>query len=151
MNIVMDISQLEIDNIIFLETKKNIIVDGNFTKIIYSDPFITFNGIYINLPIIFNNLDKNIIKNNIFFNPSNNFLFIKNIMHIEEQIIEQYKKEFYIQKNSNLSLYNQLKLGKIKLYKEYNNNNNNHDMNIVLKISGIWETINEVGIAYKFL
>lgn len=146
----MDIIQLEIDNIIFLETKKNIIVDGNFTKIIYSDQNITFNGIYINLPIIFNINDKTIIKNNIFFNPINNIQIIKNILYIEEQIIEKYKKEFNVQKNNNLSLYNQLKLGKIKLYKEYNNNNYSNS-NIVLKFSGIWETVNEVGIAYKFL
>jgi hypothetical protein len=78
---------------------------------------------------------------------------MKEITHLEEQIIKYYKKEMNIQKMVNSSLYNQLKTGKIKIYKDYNDGmaQTGVNMNIVLKISGVWETTYEIGIAYKFL
>lgn len=152
MNIVIDISQIECMNFVFLEKKKNNIVDGYFTKIIYSDPFITFHNIYINFPIHYNYVDKIVVKNNFFFNTSQNMELIKNITYLEEQIIEYYKKEFHIQKKNNLSLFNQLKSGRIKIYKEYNDEiRHDERTSIILKISGIWETNNDIGIAFKFL
>jgi hypothetical protein len=155
MNIILDISQIETMNFVFLEKKKNIIVDGYFTKIIYSDPFVTLNSIYIYFPIQFQYVDKNVVKNIVFFTPSQNMTLMKEITQLEEQIIKYYKKEMNIQKMNNSSLYNQLKTGKIKIYKEYNNETVQSNMmvnsNMVLKISGVWETTHEIGIAYKFL
>lgn len=140
-------------DIVFLEKKKNIIIDGHFTKINYSDPFMTLNNICIYFPIQFNYVDKTLVKNNIFFNPSQNIELIKNMAHLEEQMIEYYKKEFNIKKNNNLSLYNQLKSGRLKIYKEYNHEikRSIERTSIILKISGIWETNNDIGIAFKFL
>ena len=205
MNFILDISQIDYMNFIFLEKKKNIIVDGYFTKIIYSDSFIRLNNIYLNIPIQFQYIDKTIFKNNIFFNYSQNNTLIKNISNLEEELIESYKKEFNVKKNSVLSLNNQMKTGKIKIYKEYSNDSNenrrlsssslseahssnsdcrrsgvvdgtetrnsgvedgrvcrNNDISsipfrlkpntsIILKISGLWETNIEIGIAFKFI
>ena len=250
MNIIIDISQIEYMNFVFLEKKKNIIVDGYFTKIIYSDPFVTFNNIYINCPIQIQYISNDSsVKNSVFFNTSHNIGVIKMITKLEEQIIESYKKRdfsnsslFYrnidsvhqvennfhtktseqasssgdsqllqtlsshssspeinriteprrgavvlqnvtpngstflqplinenntndssitsnrhYKKNNNLSLYNQLKSGKIKLFREYNMEEVDqkiielNNIHIVLKISGIWETNNDIGIAFKFL
>ena len=83
-------------DIVFLEKKKNIIIDGHFTKINYSDTFMTLNNICIYFPIQYNYVDKTVVKNNIFFNPSQNMELIKNITYLEEQMIEYYKKEFHI-------------------------------------------------------
>lgn len=139
-------------DIVFLEKKKNIIIDGHFTKINYSDTFMTLNNICIYFPIQYNYVDKTVVKNNIFFNPSQNMELIKNITYLEEQMIEYYKKEFHIQKKNNLSLFNQLKSGRIKIYKEYNHETRQDERtSIILKISGIWETNNDIGIAFKFL
>lgn len=52
MNIVFDISQLKTENVFLLNKKRNTLIDGFFTKIIYSNEFISTNGIYILLPFI---------------------------------------------------------------------------------------------------
>ena len=43
-------NQFDIKNIGFLESKKNIIFDGKFTKLIYSDNYLTMNGIFFKFP-----------------------------------------------------------------------------------------------------
>jgi hypothetical protein len=50
MNVGIDIKQFVINNSIFLETKRNILMDGIFTKILYSMGIVSINGIYIVLP-----------------------------------------------------------------------------------------------------
>lgn len=194
MNFVLDNYQIDEKNISFLETKKNNIIDGNFTKIIYKDTFVTVNGIYLLFPITITNVDKSNGKTNVFFNPkvASNTLIINHISDIESKIINCYKQEYNVSYKRNMStLFNLLYNGKIKLYKEINHNpsrvihhsalrmsnlenvtfnsfgvkrveplessTNMCDLNrqrcnkIVLKISGIWETTNEIGITYKFL
>lgn len=154
MNFVLDFSQIEIKNIHFLDTKRNIIIDGNFTKLIYLDPNVTINGIYILFPIEISNFDKTINKHNITFSLESeyNTKIIKQVLELEKKIIEQYKLEYGIHKIASNILYNQLNSGKIKLYKE--NNSFLKDITsykIILKISGIWETNHEYGITYKFI
>jgi hypothetical protein len=148
MNIVLDHNQFNIENVHFMEKKKNIIIEGFFTKIIYFDQFVTLNAIYIQFPIQYN---EKIINNYIFFNPLNNMGLIKKIAQIEEEIANYFREEFNITKPIVLALYNQLYSGKIKVFKDYNRENNSSHSRFVLKISGIWENHREVGIAYKFL
>lgn len=52
MNIVLHHSQFSIQNVCFLEKRKNIIVDGTFTKITYSDENMCMNGIYLYFPFL---------------------------------------------------------------------------------------------------
>jgi len=245
MNIILDINSIEIKNVSFLESKKNIIVNGKFTRLMYSNSFLTMSGLYISFPInlhnVNNNNDTNIfnipktntlfeetnnelqsLKNIVFFNINNpnNINIIKQICELEYKLLNYYKLEFLslpINNNNNKSfsliLNKQLNIGKIKLYKEINSvqtNNffkekcnsqlffssknddlmkisstsslpppppgftninyfgfyNNSYKNIfeekskistqkktyiVLKISGIWETKDEIGLTYKFL
>lgn len=148
MNIVIEHSQFDIKDVHFMDKKKNIIIDGFFTKIIYFDQSVTLNAIYINFPIQYN---EKILNNYIFFNPLNNILFIKKIAQLEEDIMNYFREEYNITKPIVLTLYNQLYSGKIKVFKEYNKDNNLANSRIVLKISGIWENNREIGIAYKFL
>ena len=61
MNISIDLPKVTLPNVYFLDKKTNIIMDGNFTKILYSNDCFTMNGLYILFPIesfnIFVNLD----------------------------------------------------------------------------------------------
>jgi hypothetical protein len=41
--------------------------------------------------------------------------------------------------------------GNIKLYKEYNNKQEKSCCKIIIKISGIWENEEQVGLTYKFM
>jgi hypothetical protein len=157
MNIVLDtISQIDIKNISFLETKRNIIVDGNFTKIIYSDICVTMNGIFAKFPLKITDMDSNMNKNIVAFNPNimHNYSMIKTLAEIENKIIDYYNHEYGINNKCVYILLNQLLTGKIKLYREGSEKDMNRHgeiPNVIIKISGVWETNDEVGITYKFL
>ena len=50
MNIAYKLEQLNLQNLFFMDSKKNIIMDGKFTKVLYSDDLITTNGISMIIP-----------------------------------------------------------------------------------------------------
>ena len=50
MLLVVHPKELKIESINFLETRNNILMDGTFTKIIYSNYDIILNGIYLRIP-----------------------------------------------------------------------------------------------------
>jgi hypothetical protein len=158
MNIVLDTNKFSINYIYFLEKKKNIIIDGNFTKIIFSNQYFTMNCIYIKFPVELTKIEKNDNKNSIFYNPynPNNLITIQDFTKIEFNIIEFYKKMNGCHKKVVPSLSKQLYSGIIKIYNMYRdykeiiiNNSNNNNNQYIIKISGIWETNNEIGITYK--
>lgn len=200
MNLACNISDFEIENTFFLDIKQNIIIDGTFTKIIYSTSNVSFNGIYLIFPITdsknitkissiiplitkrdgpfivnrtFNDwkrgdsLIKNIGKYHILsFSILNqhNINIIKELNRIEHTIIEYAKDFFNINKINIYSLRNQLKQGNIKIYNSHSDkvclfnehttsfvNEFEYNNNIIIKISGIWENDQNIGITYKFL
>ena len=51
MNLLCDVSMFQVNHIFFLDTKKNMVIDGKFTKIVYSDSVVSLNGLYIYCPI----------------------------------------------------------------------------------------------------
>ena len=148
MNLVLDINNIDIINVSFLEKKDNTIVEGIFSKIIYTDEFVTLNGIFIDFPLEIVHTDKMINKNYLFFTLQSNYNIISKIQELETKLIDCYNIEKNICKKNVFNLYNQLISGKIKIYNNAYNSKNNH---IVLKISGLWETTNEIGITYKFI
>lgn len=153
MNIIFDYKELKIDNIFFLETKKNILMDGNFTKLIYSDELVTINGIYLTFPIQTHSNNK--LANKKFINfqiqNSNNYSIIKELSNIENSLLSYYKKLYNCNKTPYYILNEQLNHGNIKIYREMNHHIENSKNNFIIKISGIWEDINSFGIAYKFI
>lgn len=153
MNIVFDITSFQLINLIFLESKRNIIMDGTFTKIIYSNQSLSLNSIYFYLPIELQSIDK--IGNKYFlkFFPSSaiNMPIVQELSKIEYKIIEYYKQINHINKKTTCLLTKQLYSGNLKIYRDYNEYNSKINKNIqyIIKISGIWETYNEIGITYK--
>jgi hypothetical protein len=73
---------------------------------------------------------------------------IKTLVEIEYNLLKYYKQFYNVYKNVIYNINNQLVNGKIKLYRE---EIPSHKTKIILKISGIWENVNEIGITYKFL
>lgn len=151
MTLVLNSGNINIENIHFLEPKKNIIIDGNFTKILYADDDVSINGIYILCPLVFNKDDKS-TKSTLSFQPNHpvNIEFIKKMRELENQILQYYNTLSINEKKINATLYNQLTGGKIKIYSNYLDIDFSHSV-IILKISGVWETNYEVGITYKLL
>jgi hypothetical protein len=58
MKLVFKNFDINYQNISFAKIKKNIIIEGSFTRIIYSDTFVTINGIYILTPLLFLNCNS---------------------------------------------------------------------------------------------
>jgi hypothetical protein len=159
MNLIINLKNFKLENVFFLDTKENIIMDGNFTKIIYSNEWYVMNGIYIELSLSSFYVEKIMNKDYLRFNPlfETNINIIKEISKLENKLLEYYKKIFNVNNKINLLLTRQLRIGNLKIFKEYtkmNQNqqlNHNNNKNYILKISGIWENYNEIGITYKLL
>jgi hypothetical protein len=134
MNIAIDIKQFDPAYISFSDIKKNNIINGEFSKIIYGDANITFNGLYIYFQVIPNHIVSYIDtdertdelgaggrKNHysIFYLDSNNFnlTIVNELSAIEHNIIEYYKDLYKINKASVYQLKTQLQTGNIKIYK----------------------------------
>jgi hypothetical protein len=153
----LDTNKFILKNMFFLDTKTNIIMDGNFTKIIYSDENFIMNGIYILFPIEHNGIEKIMNKTQIRFNPflQYNQLIINDFSKIEKKILEYYKQTHNCNCKISLLINRQMMIGFMKTNKEYGNNNkflineNKKKSQYVLKISGIWETKDEIGLTYK--
>lgn len=152
----INLQQFDYEHIIICEAIKNsIILYNNFYKLLYSNEFVTFNGIYLLLNFKY----THIIKDKIFFDISNNVDIIDKINNIEYKILDILN----IKKEKQLKLKDFLKNGIIKFsYSEYNeidNNfiklkklkNDNNIENFILKISGIWENKDNIGITFKII
>jgi len=153
MNISVDLQKLLLSNIYFSDKKRNMIMDGNFSKIMYSNEWFTMNGLYILFPIDMFGIEKRNNKSMLKYNPysNNNLSIIQEFSRLENRIIDYYKITY----NSNLRnsnfLSRQLYSGIMKLYKELSSVENENPTQYILKISGIWESLNEIGITYKLI
>ena len=153
MNFIINMNHFQIENLHLFEKKKNIVIDGIFTKMIYSDKLLSMNGIYLSFPLELN-LNQNTYNNkNVFFYSytRNNDNYIKELSNIETNIINYYKYFYNVNKENSMVLKKQLQSGFFKLYREQTNEKKNGNVKFVLKISGIWETKNEIGITFKLL
>ena len=151
MNIIHDVSQIQLKNVFLLDSKKNIILDGKFTKITLSDELFTTNGIYISAPINLSIVDRLMNKSLLKFPIINkqNMKLIVDLSQIEQSIVEYYKHLSNSNKMTVLSLSDNMKNGSVKLYREYFSNHSSK--NYVVKISGVWEDQTRIGLTYKFM
>jgi len=141
------IEQYNDEYVFFSESiKNNIIKDGYFIRIIYSNELFSLNGIYINIDFVFTYIEKYYNKIRCLFdiNININRHFMGLIKNVEYNIL---KKVDIKNKTPQYKLYDQIKSGEIKIYDDNVNANYNK---IVLKITGVWETSNQYGITYKF-
>lgn len=135
--IAVDISDICYRNIFIMPSIKNTLIqEGLFYKLLYSNDLFTLNGIYIKLDLN----DTNIGRDNIIYNVNTNMHIINRILDIEKYIlnnINSYKKKYY-------KIYEQIKQGNLRI-------NTENNLNIIIKISGIWENTNSLGISYKII
>jgi hypothetical protein len=151
MNIAYKLDQIETQNIYFLDSKKNIIMDGQFTKIIYSDAFLTTNGIAVLIPFASTSLDKTYNKSILKFNTgdSTNIRIINELTRLEQFILEYYKRTTHNTKVTTTTLTDHIWSGTVKVYRDITSIPSNPKY--VLKISGIWEDQTRIGLTYKFM
>jgi len=215
MNIAFDIHEITIDNSIrFLDKRNNTIMEGDFTKLVYSDHCITLNGLYVHFPVhiasspnlftpvpllthslavqsrdkerdketerdkerkvlppppgllypvdlSINSYKKSYTHPNklvVSFHPSHpkNASIMQDILLFEKSLIDYYKQYMGCSKTPTYSLKNQLLAGYMKFYRDTLTNtvstvSSPENVNYVIKISGVWETRDTVGLTYKLL
>jgi hypothetical protein len=138
------------DRIRLLDPKSNNILDGQFTKILYSDENVSLNGVYLDFPMVIrqNNSQDRCASTTLHFSlehPSNANL-MRQLMLFEKALLDLYCEDRQLQKVQQYSLKMQLAAGSIRIYKE-----GHSGLRYAVKISGIWETHAKVGITYKIV
>jgi len=190
MNFVIDPSSITnadiIQNIRFLEKKQNIIMQGEFTKIMYSLDVFTMNGVYLSCALVCmdttrrpetNPAVKSYNKHMIWFHPNSpvNLEVVRCFDQFEKQLLASYLDHASLyhgrfndssKKRIVYSLHNQFMMGYTKVYQDFisedvekMSSSGNTDLIASaaaksvysIKISGIWETADEIGITYKFI
>jgi len=154
MIITLDLPKFTLTNLFFLDTKKNMIMDGNFTKLLYSNEWFVMNGLYLLFPIEINSSEKLMNKTQIRFNPysQNNQHIVQDFAKVERKILEYYKQTRGANKKISILLHKQMASGIMKTSREFPNQNYSMDiekLQYVIKISGVWETREEMGLTYK--
>ena len=152
----INLQEFDYKHIIICEAIKNsIILYNNFYKLLYSNEFVTFNGIFILFHFNYNY----IIKDKIFFDISKNIDVIDRLNNIEYKILDIIN----VKKEKQLKLKDFLKNGIIKFsnsdYDEIDEtfiklkkiNEDTNIENFILKLSGIWENKDYIGITFKII
>lgn len=122
MNIfAIDLNTCDPNHFYFLEQNTNLIIDGTFSKIVYTAESFTINSIYIFIPDECNN----------------NF---NKLRQLEKQILSQYMKHSNTLKELVVGL-NTLLVGK----------KNHLFTKKLLKISGIWENETHFGLTFRWI
>ena len=151
MNIAYKLDQVNLQNLFFLDSKKNIIMDGKFTKILYSDDLLTTNGISVVIPFHNTTIDKTYNKTMLKFQTSDtiNIRIANELSRIEKYILEYYKQISNNTKSATTTLNDHIKNGNVKIYRDSIASTN--AKSVIIKISGIWEDQTRVGLTYKFM
>ena len=139
-----------------LDSKPNLIMNGNFTKINYTHPHFTMNGLFYSIPLA-SSFVENAAENTHFVHfdttVSANKAILDSIIKLEYEILHNYAAAAALIPNTKIMsryMYKQLSKGKIKINGE---NTVIHSKNnkIVLKISGVWENETEYGMTFRWV
>lgn len=151
MNVNINTTQFITHNVSWLDTKTNIIMEGNFTKICYITPEMTMNGLYIRFPIDVSTLEIMDDRTQMKFNPysNTNINIVKEFAKIEYKLLDNYLQTRQKPLKKIILLSKQLYSGFMKIYKENNQKFKPNNNSFYVKISGIWETCDECGLTYK--
>ena len=155
MNLVLKLKDITHNNIYFMELVKNTVMDNSdFIRINYSNSLFITNGIHLEFILNRVMLERYYSKYKCIYKLINNIPIIDELTKLENKILLSYIKTFSKEKyyKINYKLKEQLYSGSIKILSNGNINCNSSLGNkYILKISGVWDTGNEIGLTYKFL
>ena len=147
------INNLKKENIFLNEKQDNNILQGSdFYRIQYSDENITLNSIYLKYKFRNIKINKYFNKLKCLFPKKINEENKKKINNIEKTILDKYKP-FLINREQNFIINEQIIQNYIKIV--INDKNIDcekiRDLDVVLKISGIWVDKKKYGLTFRFL
>ena len=149
MNISINSFDFDIHNVSFLEPKKNILMEGYFTKINYLSQWFTMSGLFFYLPIKIKSIIKE--KSCIKFDPylPENHGFIQKFAAIENYLLDFYNSNKQLSFMKQTLLSKQLFNGTLKINYEDVDSIEPKETDFIIKVSGIWQNTKEIGITYK--
>lgn len=152
MNILINHFQFDTNNTFFMDKKKNIIVNGSFSRLLYSNSFFVMNGLHFEFPIVNYRIVNTNQNSELIFSPykESNLSYVSDFVKIENTLLTNYNMIYGTNKTFSGVLSKQLHSGNMKLYRNLQKKKM-HPTQLVIKISGIWETDNEIGLATKLL
>uniref|UniRef100_A0A6C0CQV4 Uncharacterized protein n=1 Tax=viral metagenome TaxID=1070528 RepID=A0A6C0CQV4_9ZZZZ len=152
MYITLDPEQLDTNNIVVSERNINNIMDNAyFYRIFYSDEYMNLNGIFIYFTLSNIKIEKYFNKIKCFFLGDDNNLIIEKIKNIEKEILEKFGNFNLQKKIPTYRIEEQIENKFIKLYSDVTETEKKQNIELILKISGIWEDDNKYGITFRFL
>ena len=140
MNALIKTPDFSKDNLSFLDTKPNTLISGLFTKINYSDAFLTMYGLYVNIPF-----ETNANKNNL------NVGIFRLLCDIEINILADYIK---FRKLDPEKINVAIKFGEYlqNRFEIVNTANNSEMAAAYIKVSGVWEnTTGNMGLSFRII
>ena len=145
MNVTIPIKKYNIDKVYFGEPIKNTIIENSvFRRTIYSDTFVSFNNICLLFELKNVYVKKYYNKWKIILNSEEIKLSIKKL---ERELLEKIRMTH---KKSCHAITEQIEAGFIKLFSDNLEQKVYEGFNLILKVSGIWETGEGYGLTYKF-
>lgn len=150
MLIAINSNDIDINKVKILEKQKNnIINNGYFYKILYYEKETTINGIYMYLTLKNVKIDNYFNKLKCVFNIKENETTIKNLVTLENSILNMIKPKC----NLVYSIKELIEEGTIKIFSNgYNNVDKNiENINLILKVSGIWSENERCGLTFRFM
>lgn len=145
MFLIENIEQFNINDIFFCDPiKNNIITQGNFIRILYSNNLFILNGIYLYVYLHNIIVEKYFNKYRCIFDLEIHKELLESIICIEKGIL---KKANIPKKNPIYKINELICNGNIKFFSDNMEKINN---GFLLKISGIWEDEKNYGVTYKF-
>jgi len=138
-------------NCIYLgeKSKNNIIQNSYFYNITYINDLFTMSQLFIQFQLKDINVEAYYNKYKIFIkNYDENMHYFKKLCYIEKSILDL----FNTNKNHNLKLQYQIDNNCLKCTNDDNINHKNYvNSTFLIKISGIWENNDEIGLIYKLI
>jgi hypothetical protein len=155
MNVAMSVHQFDSQCIWFRDVKKNMLMEGNFTKFIYIHEWMTLIGVVLMIPVHIQNIENIMGKKYIYYDCD----VLDSLFDIEKEILDVYQQMFHCSyKTQVLKL--QTQIGK-KRYLSFPLNSpwsmgckdwkENTKQTFCIKLIGVWETVSEIGLTYKML
>ena len=151
MLLTLNTTQYDKRYIMFSEKTKNNILSGDFYRIYYTDPCVTTNGLFLSFSLKNVKIEKYFNKIKCSFDKVSNRKIITFIKHLERNLLElspvnKTKSPIY-------RIEEQINQYYIKIFSDgdcpvFTNKVDN--INILLKISGIWTDSTNYGITFRF-
>jgi hypothetical protein len=147
MYVVLELDDLNINNVFYLEKVKNTVMDNSdFLRIIYSNELFTLNGIFIKFKLNLKTIEKSFNKYKCLFDVNQHSDILLKISTIEKNIMY---KQLFANKMPVYRISEQLNNGYLKIFNEIDSTSDTYEF--ILKIHGIWENEFEYGLTYKFI